>query len=70
MEIITPEERLNDIVRMFAKFGFIDTPLKPSDIEKLIAWGWNDVSIYRVGCDCYCGYSFNEALDANLEGQA
>ena len=57
--------RFTEIVRMFAKYGFINTPLSSSEIDQLITWGWPDDEIYQIGCDCEAGLSFHEALDCH-----
>jgi len=55
--------RFDEIVRMFARWGFIETPLKASQINQLIDWKWNDDSIYQIGCDCHGGFKFREAIE-------
>ena len=55
--------RFNETLKMFAHFGFIDTPLKASEIDQLISWGWGNDDIYKIGCDCHSGYKFREALE-------
>ena len=55
--------RFDEIVTMFAKWGFIETPLTASQIDQLITWNWNDDAIYQIGCDCHSGYRFRYALD-------
>ena len=61
--------RFTEIVRMFAKWGFTETPLTASEIDQLITWNWNDDAIYQIGCDCYAGYRFREALDYYKGGE-
>ena len=55
--------RFDEILKMFARFGFTETPLKSSEIDQLIAWGWDDDNIYQIGCDCHSGYRFRDALE-------
>tara|TARA_Y100000385_G_scaffold86787_1_gene89282 strand:+ start:786 stop:998 length:213 start_codon:yes stop_codon:yes gene_type:complete len=61
--ITESSKRFASIVQMFAKYGFIDTPLNASEIDQLIAWGWDDEDIYAIGCDCASGFRFREALE-------
>ena len=62
-------KRFDEIVKMFAHFGFTETPLKASEIDQLIAWDWDNDAIYEVGCDCLAGLRFREALDGyNTDG--
>ena len=56
-------ERFAEMCRMFARFGFIETPLNASELSQLISWGWDDDAIYSIGCDCASGYRFREALE-------
>jgi len=55
-------ERFAEMCRMFARFGFIETPLSASELSQLISWGWDDDAIYSIGCDCASGYRFRDAL--------
>lgn len=54
--------RFTQIVRMFAFYGFTETPLKAREIDRLIKLNWSDDDIYAIGCDCAAGLRFNEAL--------
>lgn len=56
-------KRFADICRMFARYGFIDTPLTSAEIDQLITWGWSDDDIYEVGCDCAVGVKFRDAIE-------
>ena len=55
--------RFTKIVRMFAFYGFTETPLNAREIDQLIAWNWSDDDIYEIGCDCAAGLRFREALE-------
>jgi len=57
------ENRFTRIVRMFAFYGFTETPLTAHELYQLIAWDWNDDDIYAIGCDCAAGLRFREALE-------
>jgi len=48
---------------MFARFGFVETPLNSMELNQLIAWDWSDDDIYNIGCDCAAGWRFREALE-------
>jgi len=54
--------RFDEIAKMFAYFGFIDTPLKSSEIDQLIKMKMDNDAIYEIGCDCLSGFQFCEAL--------
>lgn len=56
-------ERFAEMCRMFARFGFTETPLNASELSQLISWDWDDDAIYSIGCDCAAGYRFREALE-------
>ena len=55
-------KRFDEILKMFARYGFTDAPLTSAEIDQLIAWGWSDDDIYCIGCDCAAGWRFHEAL--------
>ena len=56
-------KRFAGICQMFARYGFIDTPLTSAEIDQLITWGWSDADIYEVGCDCAAGVTFRDAIE-------
>ena len=47
----------------FAFYGFTESPLTTAEIERAIAAGLDAEDIYRLGCDCGCGFRFNEVFD-------
>lgn len=55
--------QFTEVLKMFAYYGFTETPLKASEIDQMIAWGWDNNSIYEVGCDVMSGLSFREAIE-------
>ena len=54
---------ITDILRDFAFFGHVESPLSVAQIERCIALGVSRDDIYAIGCDCACGYRFQESLD-------
>ena len=57
---------ITDVLRDFAFYGHIESPLSVAQIERLIAIGIGRDDIYNIGCDCACGYRFEESLDAYM----
>jgi hypothetical protein len=55
---------VTDVIRMFAKFGFTDTPLTCAQIEDCIRMGFDEDMIYGLGCDLAAGWRYNEVIDA------
>lgn len=47
----------------FAFYGFTESPLTAGEITRAIAAGLDAEDIYRLGCDCACGFRFNEVFD-------
>lgn len=58
-----------DIVRDFAYYGFTYTPLTAGQIDRLMKLKLSRDAIYTIGCDCACGWRFEEALDAYFRAQ-
>jgi hypothetical protein len=56
-------ERFAEMCRMFARYGFVETPLNSMELNQLIAWDWSDDDIYMVGCDCAAGVKFRDAIE-------
>jgi hypothetical protein len=54
---------VTDIIRMFAKFGFTDTPMTVAQIEQCIRWDLTDDDIYGIGCDMASGWRFRDIID-------
>ena len=54
---------VTDIIRMFAKYGFTETPLTIAEIEQCIKWGFDEDLIYNLGCDLANGFQWNEIID-------
>ena len=46
---------INTILSMFAKYGFASSPLTRKHIALLIARGFDNDSIYSIGCDVNSG---------------
>jgi len=46
---------INTILSMFAKYGFTSSPLTKKHIALLIARGFDNESIYSIGCDVNSG---------------
>ena len=57
---------ITDIIKEFAKFGFVDTPLSCAQMEDLIRLGLTMDEIYSVGCDVGSGYAYHESVDLVL----
>jgi hypothetical protein len=57
---------ITDIIREFAKFGFVETPLTIAQMEDLIRHSLPMDEIYSVGCDVANGWNYYEALDLTL----
>ena len=56
-------ERIAQLERTFALFGFTKTPLSREQIERHIQIGFTDEQVYSVGCDLNSGFAFNEAIE-------
>lgn len=61
---------VSDILRDFAFYGHVESPLSCAEIERAIACGLSRCETYDLGCDVACGYRFNEAFDLYFEGVA
>ena len=55
---------VTDILKDFAFYGHIESPLTVAQIERCLALRIDRDDIYAIGCDCACGYRFCEALNA------
>ena len=53
--MLTLENKINTVVRMFGFYGFITSPLSHKKIVSLIIRGKTIDEIYQIGCDVYCG---------------
>ena len=47
---------INTILSMFAKYGFAYSPLTRKHIALLITRGFDNDSIYSIGCDVNAGF--------------
>lgn len=54
---------VTDILRDFAFYGHTESPLSCAQIERCIALGLSRDETYSIGCDCACGYRFEESLE-------
>jgi hypothetical protein len=50
------KQKINNIVQMFAHYGFAACPLTRKHIARLLARGHSQVSIYGIGCDVNAGF--------------
>jgi len=46
---------INTILSMFAKYGYVSSPLTRKHIALLIVRGFDNDSIYSIGCDVNAG---------------
>jgi hypothetical protein len=46
---------INTILSMFAKYGFVSSPLTKKHISLLIVRGFDNDSIYSIGCEVNAG---------------
>ena len=51
--------------REFAKYGFVDCPLTDEQLTTLYKLSIKLEEAYMIGCDVYCGFPFDTALEAN-----
>lgn len=51
------------ILKQFAFYGFVESPLSICEIDRAIAVGLDSEDIYMLGCDCAAGFRFNEVFD-------
>ena len=51
-------KKINDIQKMFAYHGFINSPISRKKITSLIIRGFSKESIYLIGCDIHNGTSY------------
>ena len=58
------------IKKMFASYGFTECPLDYTAFSSLWHYDVDEDTVYRIGCDMAAGYTFNEALKANLFGES
>lgn len=47
--------RIKKIKKIFAKYGFIESPVSDARLASWILRGYNDDQIYELACDIYCG---------------
>lgn len=47
--------KINEIQKKFAYFGFTFSPLTRRKIASLLIRGFDVETIYAIGCDNYCG---------------
>ena len=65
-----PDFTFTDIIRDFARYGHVETPLTAAQIDRLMALGVARDDIYGIGCDCACGFRFEESLAAYFNARA
>lgn len=51
------------LLRQFAKYGFIASPLSPAMRRKLYRAGYDLDSAYGVGCDVNSGFPFSQLIN-------
>ena len=51
-------KKINDIQKMFAYYGFVNSPISRKKISSLIIRGFSKESIYLIGCDIHNGTSY------------
>jgi len=55
---------INDIKNMFFFYGFLESPISEKIIKDLIKKGYDKETIYKIGCDVYCGFNLNDILES------
>ena len=61
---MTLQEYTDKLKYDFAYYGFTEIPLTDKQIERLFDSGFSIDDAYGVGCDVFCGYSFDASIDA------
>ena len=51
----------------FARYGFAAPPLRDSQMYRLARGGIDVNTVYSIGCDVAAGFTFAEAILADLE---
>ena len=50
------------IQQMFAKYGFVNTPLTVAEIEQCFKADFEEEEIFWLGCDLAAGYEWDEVI--------
>lgn len=58
------DTEIEEIKALFARFGFVASPLCDATLNALFSRGLNADEIYSVGCDVYAGFTIEESLAA------
>lgn len=59
------EQYIENVKCAFRAYGFLSPPLTEEQMQTLYNSSFDLDQAYGTGCDCYCGFTFEEAMTAN-----